>query len=426
MSATTSSLEFDPHSPEFLIDPQLSLQPFLQEGPVRFHERSAGYYVIGYEAVRSVLGDDTTFSSVNYQSVPIRDALRARIPDEQLQFGQIIQGNQLPNMDAPAHVPQRRALQQTFTRKRVQQRSVDIERIANELLDELEGRGACDLIQDFASRLTVRVVARMLGVPDDLVPGFQAWINDVFRTLAPIEWTPEDVTTPDDQLVATYANVWKAFAVYSELLEQRRRDPADDLISALLALQDDAGRPFLSTDKVLAHMVGITAAGTDTTANLIVNTVRLFTRHPDQLALVLEDPALWENAVAEALRRSTIVFQAGRLSTRDAEVAGVRIPARSRVSVMIPGANADPAKWADPLDFDVRRPGLTEIVSFGRGRHFCLGSPLARPEARIALTALYRRLPNLRADLDQPLEFVTPSLAVRAQTSQRVTWDAPA
>ncbi len=423
MTATSSSLEFDPHSPAFINDPHVALQPFLREGPLQYHEESSAYWVIGYDAVRAVLGDDSTFSSVAYKSVPVRDELRARIPDEHVRVGQVIQGNQLPNMDAPAHVPQRRLLQQTFTRGRIERRARDIQEIADELIDGLIERGECDLVQDFASRLTLRVVARMLGVPDDMVPGFQAWINDVFRTLAPIEWTAEDVTTPDDQLVTIYERVHGAFSMYAELLEERRQNPRDDLVSALLALTDDQGQPALSTDKILAHMVGVTAAGTDTTASLITNMVRLFTQHPDQRVLVLGDPALWDNAVAEGLRRSAIVYQAGRLSTREAQVAGVTIPARSRVCVMIPGANADPAKFPDPLDFNVRRSNLTEIVPFGRGRHFCLGSPLARPEARIALTTLYRRLPDLRANLDQPLEFVTPSLAVRALLKQQVYWD---
>ena len=334
-------------------DPHAAFQPFLRQGPVHFHEASGAYYVLSYDAVRAVLGDDATFSSVAYKSVPVRDELRARIPDEQLRVGQVIQGNQLPNMDAPAHVPQRRLLQQTFTRGRVERRARDIQEIADELIDGLAERGECDLVQEFAARLTVRVVARMLGVPDELVPGFQAWINDVFRTLAPIEWTAEDVTTPDDQLVSIYERVYGAFRTYADLLEERRRNPGDDLVSALLALRDEDGRPALSTDKVLAHMVGITAAGTDTTASLIVHMVRLFTEFPDQLPLVLDDPELWENAIAEGLRRSAIVYQAGRITTRQAQVAGVTIPARTRVSVVIPAANSDPSKFPDPLRFDI-------------------------------------------------------------------------
>jgi cytochrome P450 len=360
---------------------------------------------------------------VAYKTMPVRPDLRGRIPEEFERVGQVIQGGQLPNMDAPAHIPQRRALQQTFTHKRVDVHRPDIEAIANELIDGVQQRGSCDLMQDFAAQLTLRVVTTMLKVPQELVPGFHAWINDVFGILAPIDLKPEDVTTPDEQLVATYERVHAAYVTYSALVEERRSRPGDDLLSSLLSLTDDDGRLMLSTDEVLGHMVGLTAAGTDTTANLIINMVRAFTEHPDQLRLVLDRPELWENAVAEGLRRTAIATQFFRISTQDSVIGGLRIPARSNVGLNIPAANGDPAKFSDPLRFDVTRANAGDHVAFGRGRHFCLGSPLARPEARIALQTLYRRLPNLAADLEQPLEFV-PSLSVRAIISQRVTWDA--
>jgi cytochrome P450 len=206
-------------------------------------------------------------------------------------------------------------------------------------------------------------------------------------------------------------------------MEDKREHPGDDLCSAMLALTDEDGRPALSTDEVMAHMVGITAAGTDTTANLIVSMLRMFTERPDQLEIVMNDPDLWDNAVQEGLRRASVALQMGRISTRESEIGGFTIPARAALALSFPAANADPRRFPDPLAFDVRRANASEHLGLGRGRHYCLGATLAPPEARIALETLYRRLPGLEADLDEDQHFV-PSLSIRSVLSQRATWSA--
>jgi cytochrome P450 len=420
-TAVPSIAAFDPRSPEYMRDPHAALQDLLRDAPVFYYEPLNAYYVLPWAQVRQVLNDTETFSSQSYKTMPVRDDLRDRIPHEYERVGQVIQGGQVHNMDLPEHTLHRKALQQTFTRKRVNQAKPDVARIANELIDELIDRGSCDLVQDFGVRLTLRVVTTMLDVPQELVAGFQAWIIDVFGILAPIDMKPEDVTTPDDQLVANYERVHAAYLTYSAFLEERRANPGDDLASAMLSLVDEDGQPVLSNDQVLGHMIGITAAGTDTTASLIVAMVRLFTEHPDQLELVLNDPELWDNAMAEGLRRSAIANQIFRMSTCETELAGVTIPARSAIALCLPAADADPEKFPDPLRFDVLRANAGEHLALGKGRHFCLGAPLVPPEARIALQTLYARLPDLKADLEAEREFV-PSLAIRAQISQPVSW----
>jgi cytochrome P450 len=277
-------------------------------------------------------------------------------------------------------------------------------------------------MHEFATQLTLRVaVGKMMNVPEELLPGFYDWVIDVFRVLSPIDLKPEDVTTPDDELVASYERLYRAYVTYSAYLEGRRTAPGDDLASVLLAVTGEDGRSALSTDEVLGHMIGVTAAGTDSTAALIVNLVRLFTENPDQLELVIEQPSLWENAVLEGLRRGSIGTQVFRISTRDATIAGVPIPAGSNVYASIASANGDPIKFPDPLRFDVRRANAADHVGFSYGRHHCVGAPLARPEARIAVQALYERLPDLKADLGQEVEFV-PILGLRMIAAQQVRW----
>jgi cytochrome P450 len=244
---------------------------------------------------------------------------------------------------------------------------------------------------------------------------------DVLGTLAPIHLKPEDVKTPDDDLVGIFNRVHNAYVRYTEFMEDKRENPGEDLCSAMLALRDEDGSPTLSTDEVMAHMVGITAAGTDTTANLIVNMVRLFTAHPDQLELVQANPDLWDNAVQEGLRRASIAAQIGRICKKDTEIGGIPVPAGVTMALSLPAANGDPRKFPDPLKFDVRRENASEHLGLGRGRHYCLGATLAPPETRIALETLYRRLPDIKADLGEQLHFV-PSLAIRGMLGQRATW----
>ncbi len=423
MSTTTQPpvAGFDPTSDAFRQDPPAAVQGSYATSPVYFSETMDAYVVVGYEAARTVLKDFETYSSRAFKGLPVREGLRDRIPVEWERVGQLIQGSQLITIDPPAHTAQRRAMQRAFTRKQVEDAKPHIERIANELVDELAPQGGCDLIQDFATQLTIRVVGSMLALPEQMLPGFLAWIGDVFAVLAPIDLQPEDVTIPDDDLVATFERLHAAHLIYVDLLEERRRNPGDDLASAMVALTDDEGRPLLSSEEVLAHMVGLTAAGTDTTAALMTNMVRYFTEDPAQLRDVLDEPDLWDNAIQEAIRRSSVALHSLRITTRDTELEGYAIPRGKPVYVALCAANGDPSVFPDPLRFDVRRANAKEHLGLGLGRHKCLGAPLAPPEVRIALETLYRRLPNLRADLDQDLSFM-PSPVTRVMQSQRVSW----
>jgi cytochrome P450 len=421
--AAPSIANFDPLSREYLLDPLAAVQHLFEEAPVFYSEPFNAYFVLPYDEVRRVLDDYETYSSHALRAMPVRAELRDRIPEEWERAGEVIQDSQLGNTDPPVHTRQRRAIQRTFTHKRVGAAKADIAAVANELIDELDPRGSCDVVHDFAAQLTLRVAGGMLNIPPELLPGFHAWIEDVFRTLAPIDQKADDVTTPDDQLVSTYEKIYGAYVTYSKFIEQRQANPGEDLASAILSLMDDDGRPVFSNDQVLGQMLGLTAAGTDTTAALIASMVRLFTESPDQLQLVLEHPSLWDNAVREGLRRSAVATQMVRISTSESELAGVRIPAGSKVCASLASANGDPAKFPNPLSFDVRRANAADHLGFGHGRHHCLGAPLAAPEARIALETLYRRLPDLKADLDQELDFV-PLLTSRMVVSQRVSWAA--
>ncbi|MBF6620411.1 MAG: cytochrome P450 [Patulibacter sp.] len=418
---TATAPHYEPGSQEHLLDPLAAAAGSHADTPVFFSEAMNAYVVVGYDAARAALKDFASYSSRAFKGLPVREGLRDRIPAEWERVAQLVQGAQLNNTDPPTHTTQRRAIQRAFTRKQVEDAKPHIERIANELIDGFEADGSCDLMQDFASQLTVRVVGSMLALPEQMIPGFLAWIGDVFAVLAPIDLDAEDVTVPDDQLVATFERLHAAHLTYVELLEERRANPGDDLASAMLALTDDDGAPLMATEDVLAHMLGLTAAGTDTTAALITNMVRYFTADPEQLRLVLDDPGLWDNAIQEGLRRASVALHGMRIATETTVLAGCEIPQGSAVYVALGAANADPSVFRDPLRFDIRRENAKEHLGLGIGRHKCLGAPLVPPEVRLALEVLYQRLPGLKADLDQELRFA-PSPVVRVAQSQRVSW----
>jgi cytochrome P450 len=418
---TATAPNYDPGSPEFLRDPLAAVSGYIEDAPVFFSPPLNAYVVVGYEAARTALRDHETFSSRAFKGLPVSERLRDRIPREWENLAQLIQGTQLNNTDPPGHTAQRRALQRAFTRKHVEAASPHIARIANQLIDGVEARGECDLMQDIASQLTVRVVGSMLDLPEEMIPGFLAWIGDVFAVLAPIDLDADDVKVPDDDLVGTFSRLHEAHLIYVDLLDERRRNPGDDLASAMLSLTDDDGKALLTAEEVLAHMVGLTAAGTDTTAGLITNMARYFTEDPSQLRSVLDDPSLWDNAIQEGLRRASVAMHGLRIATRPTELHGCSIPQGSAVWVALGPANADPVVFPDPLRFDVRRANARDHLALGIGRHKCLGAPLVPPEVRIGLQTIYQRLPNLEADLDQELEFA-PSPVVRVMRSQRVTW----
>jgi cytochrome P450 len=414
-SPTFAGLDLLSHA--YRIDPGAAVQDALVNCPVSFYAPLNCYVVLRHEDARAVLSDYQTFSSMVFRALPAPGA----DPEAQRVTKLIIEGQAL-NMDPPAHTKERRAAQRSFTHSRVAATLPAVEDIANELIDAFIELGSCDLMTEYCYKLTLRGVGAMLGLPQDDLPAFEAFINEIFTLMIP-RGAPGNPNLSPEALAAGYGRTHEAYKVFSRFVADRRANPRDDLASDMLALADDAGVPLLSNDAALAHMVGITVAGTGTTANLVGYVVRYLSAQPEILGELRADPSLWEAVVEEGLRCASVSGLLYRRTTRDVELRGVTIPARSLVAVNVAAANHDPQKFPDPLSFDIHRPNASEHLGFGLGRHFCMGSPLARPEARVALETLYRRIPDICADPVEALEF-TANFVVRSQLHQRVTWCA--
>jgi cytochrome P450 len=409
---------FDPLAQDFIANPDPVLERARRDAPVFYYPPLGVWVITRYEDVRAVARDYETFSSRAFRTIPPPPEFRALVPPNLLEPAFV-------NIDPPRHTVVRKNANKAFTPKRVAEMEPVIQEIADELIDSFAANGHCDLMQQYCYPLSLRVIVRMLGLPESGMRLFRQWTEDLFAVMSP--GAADDPTAgearpmPEAELRERWSRVAEAYAYYKRFVEERRANPKDDLTSAMIAARNDDGTPAMSADAVICHMIELTAAGNDTTANLMANAVMFFDKHREQFEEVKRDPSLLANAIEEALRRRPTSPHMYRITTRDVTVAGVTIPARSLVCLSYGSGSNDEAQFSDSHRFDIHRENANDHLAFGHGRHFCLGAPLARLEARIGLETLFRRLPDIRVP-QQTLEFV-PVVTLQTLISLRVEWD---
>jgi len=289
--------------------------------------------------------------------------------------------------DDPDHARLRRLVNKAFTPRRVQQMTREIERIVTELLDKAEQRGSetIDLVNEVAVPLPLTVISTMLGVGDDDRDQFHVLVERFVVRLG-------SGSAADAMRAVPTAR--KLYAVLERLAEQRRAQPDDGLISALLEASEDGDS--LSSDEVIAMIFLLMLAGHDTTANLIGSSAVALVEHPEQAERLRAEPSLMPTAVEELLRYTTPVpCGAARTLLDDVEIDGTTMPKGSKVLGMIISANRDESVFDRPDALDLGRDPNRHLT-FAFGKHFCLGNQLARLEGQIALGELVRRFPDMR------------------------------
>jgi cytochrome P450 len=333
-----------------------------------YHEPQTGLWMVfDYEGVKRALTDHQTFSS--------------RHGVDWIVF-----------TDPPRHTKLRALISRAFTPRSVVNLEPRIRELSRGLLDGLIERGEMDFVADVATPLPIMVIAQMLGIPLEDLPRFRHW-NDVILKLSYTIGRKDQVAA---QATSAYLETTEQMSDY---LRQRRSEPKDDLLTRLAQAEVNGER--LTHEEILGFFQGLLLAGSETTTHLLTNAILCFIENPEQLQRVLEDRELLPSAIEEVLRYRSPLQWMYRIARSDVQMHGQTIPAGKMVLPIIGSANRDPAVFADPNRFDVSRTPNPHIA-FGNGIHFCMGAPLARLEARIALGDLLDRARNFRLASDEP------------------------
>ncbi|MFF4211945.1 cytochrome P450 [Streptomyces sp. NPDC001796] len=364
--------------PAFVANPFPFYRQLREEGPVRRAVIAGGleaWLVTRYEDGLAALSDPRLSSDVHDASDPrLLQQLPATERESMLRT--------MLRADPPDHTRLRRLVSKAFTARRVAELRPRVQAITDGLLDAIVQQGHADLVADFALPLPVTVISELLGVPTTHRYDFQRWTDDMILR------GPE----PPDPAVVDGA--WQQMRAYlTKLLEAKRANAEDDLLSALITARDEEQR--LDEEELIAMAFLLLVAGYITTVNLIGGGIAALLAHPDQLQLLRDDPALLPDAIEEFLRYDGPVNPGiARFAREDVEIAGVRIPRGATVLVASALADRDPARFPDPDRLDITRRDNAHLA-FGHGIHYCLGAPLARLEGQVAIGTALRRLPGL-------------------------------
>ncbi|MFJ1901471.1 cytochrome P450 [Streptomyces sp. NPDC088115] len=380
---------------DFTANPYPYYEKMRAAGPVhsvRTDEFDRVWLVVGYDEGRSVLADQRF--GKDWRTLP-----------GQTGMGDPINANML-EMDAPDHTRLRKLVAREFTARRIEALRPRVRQITDGLLDAMVPAGRADLVDAFAFPLPITVICELIGVPD--------LDRDAFRLLSNGVVSPAGATEEGDAV--------RAMGGYlAELIENKRRSPGEDLLSALIAARYE-DEDALSPDELVGMAFLLLVAGHETTVNLISNGVRALLEHPEQLAALRADFGLIDGAVEEMLRYDGPVEAATfRFARETVPIGSATIAKGDSVLVALAGADRDPGRYPEPDRFDIRRDAQGHLA-FGHGTHFCLGAPLARMEGRIAVRALLERCPGLELDPDAGEPDWLPGMLIRGTRKLPVRW----
>jgi cytochrome P450 len=376
-------MQFDPRDPAFRLDPYPTYAVLRQQAPVFFWPTWSIWFVSAHAGCSTLLRDVRLGRGGGDEP---------EAPESHFDLNRMMSKWMLL-MDPPDHTRLRGLVHKAFTPRMVAQMRDRVQAIADGLLDRVQGQGQMDLMADFAYPLPVNVICALLGIPADDHRYFHHWSDAIARSL--------DLTdVPEVYERASVAA--RELTIYLDgLLAERRRQPQNDLFSALVAVEE-AGE-HLSREELFATCALLLIAGHETTVNLIGNGSLALLKNRSQWDLLAANPTLAESAVEELLRYDSPVQLTGRTVKESFSYQGHTFEVGQQVSFLLGAGNRDAAQFEDPDRLDITRNSKSHL-SFGGGIHYCLGAPLARMEGAIAFTTLTRRLPNLEL-CDEALSY---------------------
>jgi cholest-4-en-3-one 26-monooxygenase len=371
-----------------------------RDAPVYWHREPDGpgfWAVTRHADVRTVSHDWETFSSeLGATFIPTQD-------EESLANLRL----SILNMDPPRHNRARRLVSKAFTPRMIAKLVDEIDRRAAVVVDDVAGRGECEFVEDIAAQVPVQMICEMIGLEPDQWPR----MFEISNTL---------IGSRDDPAYAHVdgeATAGEIYALCDMVAEDRRANPRDDLMTALVEAELDGER--LDNVELNLFFITLVVAGNETTRNLINHSMLALLEHPDQAQRLRDDPSLWDPAVEEMLRWGSSIHNFRRTATRDTELRGVRIAEGDKVVVYYASANRDEDVFADPHTFDVGRTPNDHVTFGGGGVHYCLGASLARAEIRATMRQVVERLPGI--ELSGPPVRLTSDF-VNGIKSMPVTW----
>jgi cytochrome P450 len=403
---------YDLYSHEFRAATHETYARMREESPVHLQPGLDGetpiWFVTRYDDVVAMLTDNERFVldpalALTSEEIAALEAAIGFEPDARV-------NENLLSKDGDDHRRLRRLVTKAFTPRMVEHLRPRIQEIADELVDRVVDRGTMELVDDFAFPLPITVIAELLGIPVEDQQRFREWSNSfVLPALTPE--LQEQLARHTDEFVA----------YLDDLFAQRRAEPADDLVSALVRAEDEGDH--LSENELYSMVVLLIVAGHETTVSLITNAVLALLSNPDQLAELRADPALISSAVEELLRYDSPVERTiTRWVAADGELGGCTLRRGEFVVAVVGSANRDESQFPGADVLDLRREAAGKHVGFGRGPHYCLGAPLARLETEIALETLLRRLPGLRLDIAEDDLYWRPIPIFRSLAELPVAW----
>lgn len=371
------SMQYNPVAPDMRDNPYPFYKQLREQDPVHWSELIEAWLLTRYDDVISVLRSPDFSADRTQANNRFTQEMMER-QDQSL----VARATTMLGADPPEHTRLRNLVSKAFAARTVEAMRPHIQDIAVELLDAADPKDF-DLIRDLATPMPVIVIAEMLGVPAERRADFKHWSDDIVASLGALS-SPDVV----ERAQAAAQDMAEYFA---GVIEERRQNLGDDLISGLIAAEERGD--VLSTEEMIATCILLLAAGNETTTNLIGNGMLALARKPDQLQLLTSDFSLIESAVEEFLRYDGTVQSTARVATKPLEIEGRKIEPGQLVMTSLAAANHDPAQFDNPDELDITRQD-NRHVALGFGIHFCLGAPLARIEAQTAFRELLSRWPN--------------------------------
>ena len=379
----TRRLSLDGRDPAFYREPNRAYAAMHATSPTFFWEEEAQWYFTAYDQVNAILRDRRFGRQITH--VMRREELGWPAPSPHLADFDRAESKSLLSIEPPEHTRLRTLVNRAFVSRNIERLRPEIAALAHRLIDGFEKDGATELLSRFAEIIPVTVIAKMIGVPDDMCRQLLDWSHDYVRMYM------FGRTAEDEQRANRAAREFADYVI--RLAAERRNDPRDDLLTLMLSPARDG--QYLTEDELVSTTIVLLNAGHEATVHQIGNAVNTILRNGCDPASLFRDTRATELTVEESFRISAPVHIFKRWALEDLEIGGIALRKGDEIGLILAAANLDPRKFPDPLTF---RPDRDEglSLSFGAGIHFCIGAPLARLEMNVALPILFERLPGLR------------------------------